>query len=50
MTLDQLQEYCLAHDCFAEIDGDWALADIYENGTGTHLGMFSLQTGRYWPT
>lgn len=47
MTLDQLQEHCLANAVEAVIDGDSMTANLFR---GAYLiGMFNLHTGRYYP-
>ena len=46
MTLDQLQEYCLAHALEAVIDGDCLMAVLYRGADC--VGYFNLLTGRYY--
>ena len=52
MTLDQLQEYCLANNVEAVICGDSMTAQLWgllPNGNRTEEGMFNLRTGEYHP-
>jgi len=46
MTLDQLQEYCLAHALEAVICGDSLTANLFRGAV--LIGMFNLRTGRYY--
>lgn len=46
MTLDQLQEHCLANAVEAVIDGDTMTANLFRGAV--LIGMFNLRTGRYY--
>lgn len=43
MTLDQLQEYCLANNVEAVIDGDSLTATLFRGAAV--IGLVNLQTG-----
>jgi len=46
MTLDQLQEYCLAHAFEAVICGDSLTATLYRGAVV--IGLANLRTGRIY--